>query len=217
MNQWINLLILSGLFLLVFVMGEIAYRLFDVKAEYTRKWSHIASGFLALLFPVYFNSLVWVGIICFLFLCVLLLSKPLKLLPSINDVNRQTYGSFLFPVAVFISFWAYIVHDHDILFFYLPVLTLAICDLCAGLIGQRFPIKKIQLFSGKKSLGGVLAFVLSSICLNVILIMLDFQLSILAMILIPLLTAVVELVSPKGIDNISIPVSVILLLQILHT
>ena len=217
MNPLINLLLLSGFFLLVFIAGEIAYRVFHVHAEYTRKWSHIGSGFLSLLFPYYFDSLLWVGIICFLFLCILVLSKPLKLLPSINAVSRQTYGSFLFPVAVFISFWAYIEYDRDLLFFYLPVLTLAICDLCAGLIGQRFPLKKIQLFSGSKSVGGFLAFVLSSLCLNTSMLFLDFHLSVTAMLLIPLLVALVELVSPKGIDNISIPVSVILLLQILNT
>ncbi len=216
MIPFYNIMLLSFFFLLVFAIGEIAFRYGHVNVEITRKWSHIGSGLLSLLFPVYFNSLWWVGVICGLFLLILLLSKSLNLLPSINRVSRQTYGSILFPVAVVISFWAYIENSSDLLFYYLPVLTLSVCDLCAGLVGQRFPVRKINIYNENKSLGGFCAFVVSSFLLNSILIYAGLPVTPLVFLLIPFVAAAIELLSPKGIDNITIPVSVIVLLLIFN-
>lgn len=216
MIPFYNMMLLSFFFLLVFAIGEIAFRFGHINAEITRKWSHIGSGLLSLLFPVYFNSLWWVGVICGLFLLILLLSKSLNLLPSINSVSRQTYGSILFPVAVFVSFNAYIENDNDLLYYYLPILTLSVCDLCAGLVGQRFPIRKIRIYKDSKSLGGFCAFVVSSFLLNSILIYAGLPVTPLVFLLIPFVAAAIELLSPKGIDNITIPVAVIVLLLIFN-
>jgi dolichol kinase len=214
MNEVKTLLILSSYFLLVFVIGEICYRYLGAKAEYTRKWSHMASGFLSLLFPFYFQSALWVGIICGLFMMVLLLSKRFGLLPSINAVDRHTHGSALFPVAVFMAFCAYKLRQNELIYFYLPILTLAICDVCAALVGKAFPIKKIQVFGEKKSLGGFLAFIVSSVLLNYTLFLFDFRLPLVTVVAVSVVAAVVELICPKGFDNIGIPLAVIVALYL---
>lgn len=216
MNAFFNLLILSGLFLLVFAIGEIAYRIYKVPAEYTRKWSHIASGALSLLFPVFFDNIRMVGLICALFILVLNFSKPLGLLPSINNVDRRTYGSILFPVAVFIAYAAYETQGKDLLFFYLPVLTLAISDLCAAMVGKRYPLRKLGFAGEPKSLGGFLAFFCSAALLYVVFIYLGYHISIPGLVIIALLGAITELLSPRGFDNISIPLIVILGLMLVN-
>lgn len=214
MNDFKNLLILSSFFLLVFAIGEIAYRVFKVRAEYTRKWSHIASGFLSLLFPYYFDSILWVGIICAIFLLFLYGSKQLKLLPSINAVERKTHGSILFPAAVFLSYCAYKWQGDELVYFYLPVMTLAICDLSAAIVGKSYPIIKIPVFNENKSLGGLLAFLISSLAMNAVFLCTGFPLSITSVCVVSLTAAIVELCSPHGIDNITIPASVIIVLYL---
>lgn len=216
MSAFVNLLILSGLFLLVFAIGEVAYRIFKVPAEYTRKWSHIASGFLSLLFPVFFDNIWMVGIICGLFILVLNFSKPLGLLPSINNVDRKTYGSILFPAAVFISYAAYEMQGKNLLYFYLPVLTLAISDLCAALVGKRYPMVRLGFLREPKSLGGFLAFFCSAVILYAVFIYLGYHISVPAIVAVALLGAITELLSPKGFDNISIPLIVILGLMLIN-
>lgn len=216
MSAFINLLILSGLFLLIFAIGEIAYRAFKVPAEYTRKWSHIASGILSLLFPLLFDSIWMVSIICALFALVLNFSKPLGLLPSINNVDRKTYGSILFPLAVFIAYAAYEIQDKNLLYFYLPVLTLAISDLCAALVGKRYPLVKLTFLKEPKSLGGFLAFFCSATILYIVFIYLGYHIHISTVIAVALLGAITELLSPRGFDNISIPAVVILGLMLIN-
>lgn len=210
MSSFQNVLILSSFFLIVFGISEIAYRFFKINAEYTRKWSHIASGFLALLFPFMIDDVLWVGIICGIFLLILNFSKPLGLLPSINAVNRKTYGSILFPLAVFISFVAYTYNDKNLVYFLLPVLTLAISDMAAAIIGKRYPIRSITTFKEKKSIGGYLAFTISCYLIYGYFLYFDWEISMLTFIILPPLVAMIELVSPKGLDNISIPLSVII-------
>jgi len=212
-----NIILLSAYFLTLSAVGEIAYRYFHVNAEITRKWSHIGSGLLALLFPAYLHSLGWVASICALFLVILYVSKPLGLLPSIHQVKRQTYGSLLFPVAVFLSFWSFQTKGNDLVFFYLPVLTLAVCDLAAALLGQKYPLRKIQIYAASKSWGGLLAFLISSLILNLLMYHAGFQLSIASIVCIPVLTSLVECMTPKGFDNLTIPATVILLLQLLNS
>lgn len=210
MAELIHLCILSALFLAIFAIGEVAYRFFHVNAEYTRKWSHIASGFLSLLFPSFFHSILIVGVICALFALILNFSRPLGILPSINSVERKTYGSVLFPLAVFLSYMAYKLADNNLLYFYLPVLTLAICDLCAALVGKRFPIRRLTFIREPKSLGGFLAFFISAVILYVVFLCMGKNIGIGAIIAVALMGAVAELLSPSGFDNVSIPLVVIL-------
>lgn len=156
------------------------------------------------------DDVLWVGIICGIFLLILNFSKPLGLLPSINAVNRKTYGSILFPLAVFISFVAYTYNDKNLVYFLLPVLTLAISDMAAAIIGKRYPIRSITTFKEKKSIGGYLAFTISCYMIYGYFLYFDWEISMLTFIILPPLVAMIELVSPKGLDNISIPLSVII-------
>lgn len=205
----LNVIELSVLFLIVFAMGEVAYRLFKINAEYTRKWSHIASGILSLSFPYFLQTWQMVGVICLLFTIILMLSSRFKFLPSINSVDRQTFGSFLFPLAVFVSFFSSVYFKHSV-YFYLPVLILAICDLLAAIVGKRWPIRKIKLNKETKSLGGYLAFVVSALMILTVFMGLKIVMFTPILVLLPLFWAFVELISPKGTDNITIPISVIL-------
>ena len=205
----LNVAELSLLFLVVFAIGEVAYRVFKVNSEYTRKWSHIASGILSLTFPYFLETWQMVGAICLLFTIILVLSKHYKFLPSINSVNRKTYGSFLFPLAVFISYLSMVVFIQPVCFF-LPVLILAICDLLAAIVGKRWPIIKIKFNKESKSLGGYLAFVFSAILILTVFVYLKLLNFSPLLFSLPLFWAFVELISPKGTDNISIPIAVIL-------
>ncbi|TAF77109.1 MAG: hypothetical protein EAZ53_02935 [Bacteroidetes bacterium] len=209
MNAWFNVVMLSSFFLAVFGIGEIAFRKFKVDAELTRKWSHIASGFLALLFPYFFKDVGWVILICTIFAIFLFTCKYFGFLPSINAVKRKTHGSILFPLAVIISFISYEYQEFNLLYYYLPVLTLAVCDLCAAIIGKKYPLKSIKIYLETKSLGGFLAFLFSFILLNLSFIILNFQIPLVFILIGGLFSAGIELISPRGFDNITIPLSVI--------
>jgi dolichol kinase len=87
--------------------------------------------------------------------------------------------------------------------------------LCAAIIGKRYPLKKINIYLETKSIGGFLAFFLSFILLNFTLIQLNYQIPLNFILVAGIFSGFVELISPRGFDNITIPFSVIMAMNYL--
>ncbi|NMH27555.1 phosphatidate cytidylyltransferase [Flavobacterium silvaticum] len=204
-------------FLLLFFVAEIGYRTFKVKAEITRKFVHIFSGLTCLTFPFFLDSWISVLGLCFSFIFLLIVSKKYNLLPSINAIDRKSSGSILFPVSIFGCFLLF-YKNQDYLEFYLPVLILAICDPLAALAGKRWSYGKYKIGNDFKTIVGSAAFLAS--CFAVLMLSVCFpdgNFSIDAItkcVAIAIVATLVEAFSKNGYDNVSIPLSVIAVMQL---
>jgi|SRR5688572_17752950 len=214
--------LLASAFLLLFGLAELLYHRYKVRAELTRKLVHFGTGFLTLLFPLLLSSHWYVLFLCASFALILLTSLKFKLLPSINAIDRESHGSISYPVAVYGSYLVFEYQSHELVFFYLPVLTLAVCDPMAALFGKRFPFGKFRIGKDTKTLAGTSAFFLSSMVLTIVLFYFmavpgSFRWSVTLPIALVtgLFSAATEAVSGKGFDNLTIPASVILVLLVL--
>ncbi|WP_306640610.1 diacylglycerol/polyprenol kinase family protein [Sanyastnella coralliicola] len=214
----IHCLLLSGAFLTLFLVGEIMYHRFQVRVELTRKWSHFGTGILSLLFPILLSSHWYVLFLCSSFALLLLTSLRFNFLKSINAIERKSHGSLLYPLAVYLCFFAFEYKEVQYAYFYIPILTLAISDPLAALVGKRFGKTKYHLWGHEKSYLGSLAFFLSACCIAAIGIA-QMNLALTSMIMITLLfalvTTIVEAMSGNGWDNLTIPLSGLLILLIL--
>jgi phytol kinase len=215
-HQISTLLLLALSFLGLFGIAEFLYHRRKVKAEITRKIVHFGTGILTLLFPLLLQNHWQVLLLCGSFLIILLVSLQFQFLPSINRIDRVSHGSILYPVAVYGCYLAYSHANKGLFFFYLPILTLAICDPVAALVGKRYPYGRFRIGESKKTLAGSAAFftsscVITATCLYVRPTM-HFSLeTILPMVmLIATTSAAAEAVSAKGTDNVFIPAVVVL-------
>jgi dolichol kinase len=206
---------LAASFLVIFGLAEIGYHFLHIKAEYTRKFVHIASGLLTLTFPLFLTNHWLVLALCLSFAGLLLGSLAMDLLPSINAVGRFTLGSIAYPAAIYGTFLVY-RHYQDILYFYYPVLTLNICDPVAALIGRKTGWRKYRVANEHKSLSGSLAFFGAALILGFALLAAMNASLLLPMTLtvfsVAALSAFTEGISPKGLDNITIPAIVLVVL-----
>lgn len=213
----INTIWLAMAFAGLFVSAEVLYHFLKVKASVTRKYVHVLTGFLTMLFPPLIGNHWLVLALCVTFLLVLVASFPLKLLPSINAVDRVTRGSVIYPIVVYCCYLAYQYFD-NYLFYYIPILTLAICDPIAELIGKNFTWIPYRTFGHTKTISGSLGFFGSSflLSLSLLLLMNDGNIPTIFMLslLIALLTSIAEGLSHKGYDNLSIPGITVLVLSI---
>jgi phytol kinase len=208
--EWKQLIIYSGIYLLLFVLVEIAYHKLKLSTELTRKTIHIASGLIALSFPLFFSSIISVIILCLLFLIILYTSKPLGLLASINNVKRETKGSTIFPIIVSCCFFIY-EYEQLYIFYYLPILILALCDPMASLAGKKIGFGPYHILGSKKTLAGNLAFFLSCFIICYLIATLSYS----NMIIQPIITSVIvalvctvaEGVTINGYDNLTIPLA----------
>ncbi len=234
-HELIHTAIYSGLFLCLFAIGEFLYHKLKLPVEVTRKFVHVFTGFICLTFPFYLGSHWSVLILTISFLLLLIISMKFNFLKSINAVDRKTGGSFLFPIVIYITYWAYsifglgystgtdlpiqehfslegILSNPFTVFYYLPILILSICDPLAALIGRNWPKGKYHILGHQKTLSGSFAFFISAFLLSFI-----FSISlsptasmgVLIALTIAFVSTIAEGISQKGIDNVLIPVSVI--------
>lgn len=209
----------AALFLLLFASAEVLYRIFKLKAEITRKYVHVATGIITLLFPSFIANHWLVLALCTSFLLILIVSLRFGLLPSINKVSRTTYGSILYPIVVYIC---YLTSDKagDTLYFFLPILILAICDPMAALIGKNYPFMRYHFMGYTKTLSGSLAFFITAtlisggfLCAYRSLFLWEIMFF---SVLIALTATIAEAISHKGFDNLTIPLSVLFTLYFIN-
>lgn len=208
-------LLLAASFLVLFGLAEVLYHFLKIKAELTRKFVHFSTGFICLLFPVLLHSHWYVLALCSSFALILVVSKRFDLLKSINAIGRVSFGSFAYPVSVYLCYLVY-VHYANYLFFYAPVLILAIADPAAALFGKRWPLGKYAVGKEIKSLVGSTAFFIAATISAIVCIRVNLTVSPLCTMLIAIVTGIVttvaEALSRKGWDNITIPLATLLVI-----
>jgi len=226
MNQEIiNTAILSTCFLALFALAEILYHKVKVNVELTRKLVHFGTGILTLLFPILLNSHWYVLFLCASFAVILLLSLKYNLLQSINAIERKSWGSLLYPLAVYLTYLFYTYSPNgsqNLAYFYLPILILAICDPIAALVGKSFPYKKFKIGKDSKTVSGCTGFFVSCLILSIGVILyfnpsFNFTVENIGFILVlAMATMLTEALSGRGIDNLTIPACVMLVIYLNH-
>ncbi|MCI4668804.1 MAG: phosphatidate cytidylyltransferase [Bacteroidia bacterium] len=205
----LNTFYLAGGFLALFGSAELMYHRYKVRCEVSRKYVHFATGVITLLFPVLLSSHWLVLLLCGSFLMILTLSLKLNMLQSINAIDRVSRGSILYPIVVYLAFLVQ-SHYEAYIFFYIPILILAISDPLAALFGKKYPIGKYVIIKDQKTLLGSSVFFLSAFLISLFLLMLMVGLSGPNLLLLSLVLAfgctLSEAISQNGYDNLSIPI-----------
>lgn len=200
----------------VFLLLMISERLYKKKvvgAEVSRKIVHMGTGVIVAFTP-YFLSWSAIQLLSLLFFVGVLISGKFKLFRAIHSVKRVTKGEILYACGIglcaFIEPAAWI--------FTAAILHLAVADALAAVVGSKWGSKtRYTLLSHGKSVIGSLTFFYVS---ALILISAYFFVSAanrpdpyLLLFLTPLLLTVLENVSWYGLDNVTIPLMVIVLLS----
>jgi phytol kinase len=191
-----------------------------IRTEITRKGVHLTVGAVILSFPYLLNSHVQVLILSAGFLLLLIISLQLGFLQAINKINRRSYGSMAYPVAIYLCFVCY-EWKNDIAFYLLPVGIFVICDPMAAWAGMSTKWKPFRIWHNEqKTVAGTLAFF--SVALLITFLYLYFfanlPLSKLMFwsVTLAFITAITEAATPLGLDNLTVPASALLTLHFLQ-
>ena len=219
----VNTVVLAFVYLLgigiLLIFNELNYRRLKVKGEITRKFAHFTATLATVPFPYIFTSHWYVLILAAIFFVVLFATQFGKQLKSIHDIERKSVGSYLLPFSIYITFLISCLLDNKFLYI-LPMLILAVCDPMAAILGMSTKKNngKIKLFGIKttKTVIGSCAFLVTSFIISLIALyfhrgVFDLKTFWLAMA-VALAGTLAELVSWRGSDNLSIPISVVIVL-----
>lgn len=213
-----NTLIIAACYFVLFALGELLYHVFKLKVEITRKFVHIGTGFLALLFPLLLDNHWLVLLLCTAFALILMVSLHYDLLKSINAIDRKSVGSLMYPIAVYGCYLVFIKHGNQYIYYYLPILILAISDPLAALAGKKWAWGKYRIAGANKTLFGSVMFFASAVAVMLCCWFFLYTapqhpgLFVAGIGIIALIATVTEAISRDGYDNVTIPLSVIIAL-----
>jgi len=194
------------LYLFLIFLISIVFKKFNKESkEILRKIIHIGIGPLipiAQSLKIDQNSaLIFTGIISSL----VLVNYNYKLFPTIEDVERKSYGTIFYCLSLFILIWFFWDKDPYALIAGFFIMTFG--DGLAGLIGKSFNSKNWIIFKQKKSLFGTLTMFLASLIVVCSIGYAQQKNININYFAIAFLASVLEQFSVFGIDNFIVPIS----------
>ena len=220
-----NIIVLAAIYLIgisiLLGFNELNYRRNKIQGEITRKFAHFASVLAVIPLPYMFDSHWYILVLAIIFFAVLFFTQLSKQLKSIHDIKRKSIGSYLLPISIYVTFL--IANKLDDKFIYiLPMLILAVCDPMAAILGMN--IKKyngqikIAGYKFTKTWLGSGAFFAMSLVISLIALYYHrgvFDIETLSLsLIIAFVSMLGELFSWRGSDNLTIPLSVVLILTL---
>ncbi len=199
-------------FTIILLVGELIQSVYNLRSEYSRIFSHVLAGLACLLMANLFTSQWYVISICIQSALFLLLTKKMELFKSHHKVKRNTNGSSFFFIGILAVYFIFEMKS-EIALFLIPVAVLTISDPVASLTGLNRSSGFWPNFTGEKRSSktymGSLGFFTSTFILLIAGLLFfyaysDWQLIIISLLL-SLIATITELISPRGTDNLSIP------------
>lgn len=191
-------------------------RSYQVDGELVRKFIHIGVGNIIILAWVLGVPRLLGIVVSVAFSLVALLSYRVKLLQSLNGVNRQSFGTFFYALSIALA----------IAWFWLPglkvcavagVLVMTWGDAMAALVGQKWGRHTYELAGIRKSWEGSLTMAgVSAIALALVLGLgqstwactpLSFAWICIVALGVGTMAAGLESLSWRGIDNLTVPLA----------
>ena len=189
----------------IFLVSIVFKKYNEDSREIVRKIIHIGVGPLipiAQFLKIDQNSaLIFTGIISFL----VLINYTYKLFPTIEDVERKSFGTLFYCLSLFILIWLFWVRDPYALI--TGFFMMSFGDGLAGLIGKSFNSKSWIFLKQKKSLLGTMTMFLTSIIVVCSLGYTQQNSFNLNYFTIALFATLLEQFSILGIDNLIVPIS----------
>jgi dolichol kinase len=196
----------------ILIVGELLWQKRILKGEFARKFVHILAATYAAFWPL-FMSRENIALLSLIFIAALIIVKQLNIFKSIRSIKRVTYGEVWYALSI--SLMAFLFKDNFI--YAIAVLHMALADGFAAVVGVGLAKKARNFtFMGyKKSVYGSLTFASISFVLNMIywVAYMHYPMYGTGIIVVPILysalsacvLAGVEIMSPKGTDNVIVP------------
>ncbi len=194
------------LYLLSIFLISIIFKKYNKDSrEIVRKIIHIGIGPLipiAQFLKIDQNSaLIFTGLVSLM----VLINYTYKLFPTIEDVDRKSYGTLFYCLSLFILIFLFWDKDPYALITGFFIMTFG--DGLAGLIGKSFNSKSWIFFKQKKSLLGTLTMFLTSLIVVCSIGYSQQNSFYLNYFVIASLATVLEQFSILGVDNFIVPIS----------
>ena len=202
------------LLLTLFFMMDYVKKWFSLESEDSRKIVHVSSLLTVCTWPFFLDK-YGIYIICILFILINIYTKKAGMFKAVHTVRRATIGAEILPVGIMISTFFFLPENRTS--FIYGILIVCFSDLMAELVGKKLKFYEYKIFGQKKSLGGSIAFFISTFLITSgMLIYLGTDIIISHVMIISVLLCLVEAVHTFGLDNFTLPVVSSIVFNFIH-
>mgnify|MGYP004092510803 FL=1 len=202
------------LLLTLFFMMDYVKKWFSLESEDSRKIVHVSSLLTVCTWPFFLEN-YGIYIICILFILINIYTKKAGMFKAVHTVRRATIGAEILPVGIMISTFFFLPENRTS--FIYGILIVCFSDLMAELVGKKLKFYEYKIFGQKKSLGGSIAFFISTFLITSgMLIYLGTDIIISHVMIISVLLCLVEAVHTFGLDNFTLPVVSSIVFNFIH-
>ncbi len=188
----------------------ILYKL-GVSKKYTRKAVHILIGFEWVILNRFLGASYHLVIICIAFLVLLLLTYKSRSMSMISSDGDNAPGTVFFCASMAVLSFVAALLPRFMIPFGMAVFCTSLGDGFAGVVGQAIRFKNPRIWNNKTLLGTMASLVFSfAVCFTFNAVY-GLGLSPLYLLCLALMSAVLELISRSGFDNITLPIGVSIL------
>ncbi|HSX42674.1 MAG TPA: hypothetical protein VLF59_01160 [Candidatus Saccharimonadales bacterium] len=194
----------------VLLASEFGWRKHWLNNEFGRKFVHITVGSFVAFWP-FFLSWNQIRLVSLAFLVVVFISDRFKLFHAMHSVQRPTYGEAFFAITV--GLLTFLTHTKAV--YAAALLQMSLADGFAAVVGTRLGREnKYHLLGHTKSVAGTTTFIAVSLAVFI-----GYSIWSVAGLGVPIIVfgalaaAILENIAPFGLDNITVPVFVALLLR----
>jgi dolichol kinase len=205
---------LAGIFAIL-LFSEILAQRKILNGDLRRQFVHIAAGIFIAFWPwlISLTTIAWLGAAM---LAAVLLNRKKKLADFYTNIERKSYGDICYALAIITT----ALMTDEKAFFALGMLTMALADGLANIIGQRYGKNWQYKFLGhtKTVVGSMTVWLVSMSILGVGLLLardiVDYSAYTTLLIAVPPLLVLVENVALWGLDNLLVPIIVVAALNL---
>jgi len=191
-------------------VGEALRRWLGLDAGFARKFIHVAVGMYSLLTIHLFSERLWAVIPPLAFVLINWLDWRYGVVQAMTSSSRSNLGTVYFPVAFAAIVW--FLWDRPALLV-ASLMPLTWGDAMAAIIGERYGRHTYRVLGSTRSLEGSLtAFGFGALSTGLVLAAFGTPGAVGAALLTALGATLAEAVSPRGLDNLTIPAVSALLL-----
>lgn len=206
-----------GIILAIIYIGIVIVtgKLFDKKSkEASRKFIHIMLAPYWIIAILFFDNVVLASVLPFLFVIINALSYKFNLIKQMerNEDEKDGFGTVYYALSLLILSIITFGPLKEVKNIYGPyialigVLVMALGDGFAAIIGKNVKSFEYRIGGTKKTLAGSSTmFLVSFIIISIFLAYIKVPLWFIKAAIISLLTTILEAVSIKGLDNITVP------------
>lgn len=186
--------------------------------EASRKLIHIGVSNWWIIAMYYFKDIVWASIMPIIFIILNYISYKLNIIKAMErDGSKNDLGTVYFPISLLVLVLFTFSNLSHPYVGAIGILVMGYGDGFAAIIGKAYGKKKLKLWGNEKSLAGSIAmFVVSFVVAFIVIYTFSPADVVVKALVIASFSTIIELFSPFGLDNLTVPILTALLYQLLY-